>query len=136
MSGVAPFYLLSRSDEQYRQVKDRFNRKWSRSDGPPPRIENIFHVDEAEFRASHREADMFSQTRATGCGLKAMLLCKYVPGRVQRLRIGNPFRTRPCRGYDSVEAVLMKDGGMTNHHEAVVYRDDAIVPVGVITYMK
>lgn len=35
-------------------VKDRFNRKWSRSDGPPPRIENIFHVDEAEFRASHR----------------------------------------------------------------------------------
>lgn len=30
----------------------------------------------------------------------------------------------------------MKDGGMTNHHEAVVYRDDAIVPVGVITYMK
>ncbi|CAG2002473.1 unnamed protein product [Fusarium graminearum] len=99
MSGVAPFYLLSRSDEQYRQVKDRFNRKWSRSDGPPPRIENIFHVDEAEFRASHR---------------------------------GQRWNS----GYDSVEAVLMKDGGMTNHHEAVVYRDDAIVPVGVITYMK
>ncbi|QPC74676.1 hypothetical protein HYE68_005428 [Fusarium pseudograminearum] len=86
------------------------------------------------------EADMYSRTRNTGCGLKAMLLCKYVPGRVQRLRSGSPYRTRPSRGYDSVrisvEAVLMRDGGMVTYHEAVVYRHDAIIPVGVITYTK
>ncbi|UZP32430.1 hypothetical protein NXS19_000246 [Fusarium pseudograminearum] len=64
-----PFYVLSRSDEQYRQVKDRFNRKWSRSDGPPPRIENIFHVDEAEFRASHRGQRWNARKEWTAVGL-------------------------------------------------------------------
>ena len=33
-----------------------------------------------------------------------------------------------------VEAVLKKDGGAVTYPESVVYRDEAIVPVGVIIY--
>ncbi|KAL6918972.1 hypothetical protein FSST1_002998 [Fusarium sambucinum] len=195
-------------------VRDRFNRKWERSQGPPPQIENIFHVGIPELEASHRgqrfnayrnrrrgswryafhgtrrychigcgseterqgrllvcrndlcgiygiinnsfkvnhsarglfgrgiyttsssfKADTFSENHGTSCQLKAMFLCRYVPGRVQYLWHGNLDRTAPCRGYDSVSAVLATQGGSVNFPEAVVYRDDAIVPVAVITYL-
>ncbi|XEU97667.1 hypothetical protein FSHL1_002953 [Fusarium sambucinum] len=77
----------------------------------------------------------FSENHGTSCQLKAMFLCRYVPGRVQYLWHGNLDRTAPCRGYDSVSAVLATQGGSVNFPEAVVYRDDAIVPVAVITYL-
>ncbi|CEI63820.1 unnamed protein product [Fusarium venenatum] len=87
------------------------------------------------LKSAVQEADMFSESHRTSCHLKAMFLCRYVPGRVQYLRHGNLNRTAPCRGYDSVPAVLASEGGMVNFPEAVVYRDDAIVPVAVITYL-
>ncbi|KAL3605308.1 hypothetical protein FPOAC2_00251 [Fusarium poae] len=64
-----------------------------------------------------------------------MFLCKYVAGRIQHLWHGNPNRTAPSKGYDSVSAILKSEGGTVNWPESVVYRDDAIVPIAVITYL-
>ncbi|KAH7180467.1 hypothetical protein DER46DRAFT_567094 [Fusarium sp. MPI-SDFR-AT-0072] len=59
-----------------------------------------------------------------------------VSDRPQRMFSTCPYRTAPDPGYDSVEAVLFRDGGIVNYPETVVYRYDAIVPVTVIMYER
>ncbi|KAK4466572.1 hypothetical protein QBC42DRAFT_326237 [Cladorrhinum samala] len=61
---------------------------------------------------------------------RALIVCKVAIGNVQHLRPGSSEHSRrsPDRGYDSV-CGLRKSGS-----ETVVYREDAIIPVGVVVY--
>ncbi|KAM0292356.1 hypothetical protein ACHAPQ_008229 [Fusarium lateritium] len=66
----------------------------------------------------------------------AIVVCLVISAHPQYLRHPCYDRIVPNPGYDSVEAVLVREGGQVQYPETVVYRDDAIVPVGVIFYER
>ncbi|KAH7196521.1 uncharacterized protein B0J16DRAFT_376985 [Fusarium flagelliforme] len=81
------------------------------------------------------KANSFSYNINGQNDLHMILLVKFVPRRVQHMRQPCQFRTAPDPGFDSVEAVL-RPAGSVFLPESVVYREDAIVPVGAITYCR
>ncbi|KAF4432135.1 hypothetical protein F53441_13854 [Fusarium austroafricanum] len=88
------------------------------------------------FQVSKSEADNFANNALTNSKVKVILICSVVTGRVQYLRNSCSNRLAPDPGFDSVEGVLIADGGLVNYPEMVVYRDDAIVPMGLIVYYR
>ncbi|EXL96601.1 hypothetical protein NOF04DRAFT_9273 [Fusarium oxysporum II5] len=82
------------------------------------------------------KADDYAVSINPGSWLHAIFLCQVASNRPQRMRSTCPYRTAPDTGYDSVEAVLFRDGGIVNYPEMVVHRDDAIIPVAVIMYER
>ncbi|KAI8669625.1 PARP catalytic domain-containing protein [Fusarium keratoplasticum] len=80
------------------------------------------------------KADLFAENQDIHSRLHAVFICRIVSNRPQYLRRPDNFRTRPDRGYDSVEAVLTHNGGTVRYPETIVYREDAVIPVGVILY--
>lgn len=62
---------------------------------------------------------------------RALIVCKVATGNTQQLRSwhGQQGKTKPDQGYDSICGL-----GGDVYHETVVYREDAIIPVGVVIF--
>ncbi|RGP74762.1 amidase [Fusarium sporotrichioides] len=69
-------------------------------------------------------------------GLHAVIVCRVIVGRVQWTKKKLFGLKRPKPGFHSVQAVTKKRGGPVFFPETVVFRDEAILPVAVITYDK
>ncbi|KAM5349021.1 hypothetical protein ACJ41O_008844 [Fusarium nematophilum] len=82
------------------------------------------------------KADTYVDNHHMHSHLHAMLICRVVANRPQFVKHACSKRTAPDRGYNCVEAVTRANGGEVNFPETIVYREDAIVPVGVIMYTR
>ncbi|RSL52547.1 hypothetical protein CEP54_010862 [Fusarium duplospermum] len=82
------------------------------------------------------KADIFAENHHIRSTLHAVLICRVVSNRPQYLRRPDNCRSRPDPGYDSVEAVLDRNGGRVRYPETIIYREDAIVPVAVVMYTR
>ncbi|KAH6893537.1 hypothetical protein B0T10DRAFT_604727 [Thelonectria olida] len=82
------------------------------------------------------KADSYARNYHLRSSLHAVLICEVVCDRPQYVRNAQPGRTRPDRGYNCVKALTTSQGGMVNFPETIVYRRDAIIPVGVVIYSR
>ncbi|KAH7481293.1 hypothetical protein FOMA001_g7544 [Fusarium oxysporum f. sp. matthiolae] len=82
------------------------------------------------------EADVYVKNHYVSSNLHAMLICYVVASKPQRKLLADHDITRPCRGFNCVEGVTINNGGSLQYPEFVVYREDAIVPVGLIMYTR
>ncbi|EEU45273.1 uncharacterized protein NECHADRAFT_80791 [Fusarium vanettenii 77-13-4] len=82
------------------------------------------------------KADMFAENHHIHSTLHAVFICRVVTNRPQYLRHPDNYRTRPDPGFDSVEAVTLRNGGNVAYPETIVYREDAIVPFAVVMYTR
>ncbi|KAM0401224.1 hypothetical protein ACHAQC_001905 [Fusarium culmorum] len=69
-------------------------------------------------------------------GLHAVIVCRVIVGRVQWTKKKLVGVSGPKPGFHSIQAVTKKRGGPVYFPETVVFRDEAILPVAVITYNK
>ena len=65
-----------------------------------------------------------------------MLLCLVFVGESEKLYGPDYTKTAPSPGYESVTAATTAENGAVLYDETVVYREDAIVPVGLIVYTR
>ncbi|KAF4439425.1 hypothetical protein FACUT_4180 [Fusarium acutatum] len=86
------------------------------------------------FKISKSKSDVFVINMHQKSRLRAMFLCQVISERPQKMILAGKQRTAPDPGYDSVEGLVVAEGGILSEPETVVYRDDAIVPVAVIMY--
>ncbi|KAJ4185717.1 hypothetical protein NW755_008167 [Fusarium falciforme] len=82
------------------------------------------------------KADIFAENHHIHSTLHVIFICRVVTNRPQYLRRPDSCRTRPDPGFDSVEAVTVRNGGRVMYPETIVYREDAIVPVAVVMYTR
>ncbi|KAI8946347.1 hypothetical protein F4801DRAFT_583502 [Xylaria longipes] len=85
---------------------------------------------------SSSKADNYAKNYRLLSRRHAVLICRVISNRPQDLRVADHSLTSPAPGYDSVRGLTVADGGSLNYPEVVVYRNDAIVPVGVIFYTR
>ncbi|KAK4163228.1 hypothetical protein QBC43DRAFT_335690 [Cladorrhinum sp. PSN259] len=82
-----------------------------------------------------RYADCYSANEGQSrySSLKVIIICQVAVGNIQRLTRFEFDRTGPDPGYHSTEG---DEVGMTGEESAqtVVFRDDAIIPVGIAVY--
>ncbi|KAK4212155.1 hypothetical protein QBC37DRAFT_425522 [Rhypophila decipiens] len=67
---------------------------------------------------------------------RAILVCRVVCDKPQRVVGPDYHRRQPDSGYNCVEGLTKKDGGTVRYPETIVYREDAIAPVAVVIYEK
>nr|CEG05255.1 unnamed protein product [Fusarium clavum] len=112
---------------------------------PRPRVRDVFLVNDSDLDRTHRgqrfkqycfrhgAAGMFGKgIYVSDCSLKANYFALNENNQTD-LHIMLLVRTAPDPGFDSVEAVLWPAGSV-GLPESIVYREDAIVPIGAITY--
>ncbi|KAI1162727.1 hypothetical protein F5B18DRAFT_622667 [Nemania serpens] len=85
---------------------------------------------------SSSKADIYARNHHLLSSRHAMLICRVVSNSPQQLAAADPSLAAPGVGYDSVKGLTVVEGGTLNYPEVVVYRNDAIVPVGVIFYTR
>ncbi|KAH7265972.1 hypothetical protein B0J15DRAFT_545992 [Fusarium solani] len=162
---MAPdYHRLNENSRFYGEIREDFDADWRHSERSAI-VRAIYHVDEDSLNQSYRgrrfnayrsrsgdwgcmfgngvytttvssKADLFAENQDIHSQLHAVFICRIVSNRPQYLRRPDNVRTRPDRGYDSVEAVLTHNGGTVRYPETIVYREDAIIPVGVILYTR
>ncbi|KAF4503063.1 hypothetical protein FAGAP_706 [Fusarium agapanthi] len=82
------------------------------------------------------KADVYVKNHYVSSNLHAMLICYVVASKPQRMWLADHSITRPSRGFNCVEGVTIDNGGSLQYPEFVVYREDAIIPVGLIMYTR
>ncbi|SCO76932.1 uncharacterized protein FRV6_01144 [Fusarium oxysporum] len=82
------------------------------------------------------KADVYVKNHYVSSNLHAMLICYVVASKPQRKLLADHDITRPSRGFNCIEGVTINNGGSLQYPEFVVYREDAIVPVGLIMYTR
>lgn len=82
------------------------------------------------------KADLYASNHHIHSNQHAILICRVVCSRPQYLYAPDQFRRGPDPGYNSVKAVTKDKGGSVEYPEIVVYREDAIVPYGLIMYTR
>ncbi|KAI1313247.1 hypothetical protein F5Y03DRAFT_338523 [Xylaria venustula] len=85
---------------------------------------------------SSSKADIYAKNHRLLSRRHAILICRVVSNRPQNLRVADHTLRSPAPGYDSVRGLTLAEGGSLNYPEVVVYRNDAIVPVGVVFYTR
>ncbi|KAI1112562.1 hypothetical protein F5Y14DRAFT_442541 [Nemania sp. NC0429] len=85
---------------------------------------------------SSSKADSYARNHHLLSSRHAILICRVVSNYPQRLAAADPSLTAPSSGYDSVQGLTIQEGGTLNYPEVVVYRNEAIVPIGVIFYTR
>ncbi|KAF5707757.1 hypothetical protein FMUND_10975 [Fusarium mundagurra] len=82
------------------------------------------------------KADVYAKNHYVSSNLHAMLICYVVATKPQRKLLADHSITRPSSGYNCIEGVTIDNGGSLQYPEFVVYREDAIIPVGLIMYTR
>ncbi|KAH6622564.1 hypothetical protein F5144DRAFT_550240 [Chaetomium tenue] len=82
------------------------------------------------------KADCYARNHRIHSKQHAVLICRVITNQPQMLAHPDTTRTAPDPGFNCVEAVLKPQGGSVNYPETVVYRNDYIVPVGLIMYTR
>ncbi|KAI0440355.1 hypothetical protein F4803DRAFT_527774 [Xylaria telfairii] len=85
---------------------------------------------------SSSKADIYAKNYYPFSQRHAILICRVISNHPQNLGVADHSLTSPAPGYDSVRGLTVAEGGTLNFPEVVVYRNDAIVPVGVIFYTR
>ncbi|KAK0737431.1 hypothetical protein B0T21DRAFT_164297 [Apiosordaria backusii] len=67
---------------------------------------------------------------------RAILICRVVANRPERLSKADNEKNGVRAGFNSVEGLTKSDGGGLNYPETVVYWNNAIVPVGLVVYRE
>ncbi|KAF5675565.1 hypothetical protein FDENT_9700 [Fusarium denticulatum] len=155
---------LSRSDPNYKDHEIKFNHSWSH-DEKSAKIKSIYLASRHDIDKSGRgqrfftyllkyaddegmfgpgiystpnssKADVYAKNHHVSSNLHAMLICYVVATKPQRKLLADQDITRPSRGFNCVEGVTIDNGGSLQYPEFVVYREDAIIPVGLIMYTR
>ncbi|KAI1192289.1 hypothetical protein F5X97DRAFT_337673 [Nemania serpens] len=82
------------------------------------------------------KADIYAKNHYIRSNKHAILICRVVSNSPRLMTTADHSLTSPGYGYDSVAGLTQGDGGSLKYPEVVVYRNDAIVPVGVIIYTR
>ncbi|KAI1192359.1 hypothetical protein F5X97DRAFT_337617 [Nemania serpens] len=82
------------------------------------------------------KADIYARNHHLLSSRHAMLICRVVSNYPRQLGAADSSLASPGSGYDSVRGLTVLEGGTLNYSEVVVYRNDAIVPIGVIFYTR
>ncbi|KIL84062.1 hypothetical protein FAVG1_12759 [Fusarium avenaceum] len=82
------------------------------------------------------KADIYAKNHHVSSRLHAMLICHVVASKPDRKYASDHSITQPGAGYNCVEGVTITDGGALMYPEYIVYREDAIIPVGLVIYSR
>ncbi|KAM0264542.1 hypothetical protein ACHAPA_008207 [Fusarium lateritium] len=82
------------------------------------------------------KADIYASNYHVRSHLHAVLICYVVASRPDRKYAADHSITEPGPGYNCVEGVTVSSGGELMYPEFIVYREDAIIPVGLIIYSR
>ncbi|KAH7174203.1 uncharacterized protein B0J16DRAFT_180513 [Fusarium flagelliforme] len=82
------------------------------------------------------KADIYAKNHHLFSRTHAVLICHVVAKNPERRMAADNTITAPKPGYDCIEGVTQANGGGLLYPEFVVYREDAIIPVGLILYTR
>ncbi|CAG9941520.1 unnamed protein product [Clonostachys rosea f. rosea IK726] len=113
-------------------------------------LKESFKISEAGSRNRHgmfgkgiyttpiaSKADNYAKNHHIRSQFHAIILCRVVCDKPQLMHQADHSLVAPSSDqYNCVTAVTKANGGSVEYPEIVVYRDDAIVPVGVILYTR
>ncbi|KAK3292360.1 uncharacterized protein B0H64DRAFT_445300 [Chaetomium fimeti] len=116
-----------------RVLGESFRTEYARSPNSP--IGPLFGPGIYSSVASSK-ADCYARNHKIHSKKHVVLICRVITNRPQMLAYPDTTRTGPDHGFNCVEAVLKPQGGSVNYPETVVYRNDYIVPVGLIIYTR
>ncbi|KAI1326717.1 hypothetical protein F5Y16DRAFT_373816 [Xylariaceae sp. FL0255] len=82
------------------------------------------------------KADIYAKNHRIFSRRHAVLICRVACNNPQSMTSADQTLKSPAYGYDSVRGLTVAEGGTLNYPEYVVYRDDAIIPIGVVFYTR
>ncbi|KAK3937940.1 hypothetical protein QBC46DRAFT_344047 [Diplogelasinospora grovesii] len=82
------------------------------------------------------KADIYAKNYHLHSHKHVMIICRVIANRPQLLGSADHERRGPDGGFNYVEAVPQSYGGDVKYPETIVYRDDDIIPVGLIIYTR
>ncbi|KAI1109767.1 hypothetical protein F5Y14DRAFT_392265 [Nemania sp. NC0429] len=82
------------------------------------------------------KSDTYAKNHHIRSHKHAILICRVVSNAPREMTAADHSLSSPGHGYDSVRGLTVSEGGSLNYPEVVVYRNDAIIPIGVIIYTR
>lgn len=82
------------------------------------------------------KADIYAWNSQGHSDLHVLLICLAFTGRVEMVCEADYDKVTPSAGFDSAEAATLANKGAVAYHESIVYREEVVLPVGLIVYTR
>ncbi|KAF5017671.1 hypothetical protein F66182_10386 [Fusarium sp. NRRL 66182] len=82
------------------------------------------------------KADVYAKNHYINSNLHAVLICYVIANSPEHKYEADSDITHPSRGFDCIQGMTEDQGGDLKYPEFVVYREDAIIPVGLVMYTR